>query len=129
MLAVSLAHTADLASGKRATGLPSVSQMVGGGLPLAFIRRARGGLIGVEQGLRLRRFSGCAVLGEVAIHGGARDSQRRQRQWPSQPASVRRANERCVEHRNPSRGRDSGSLVRAAFVTAAEVPGSGDLRL
>ncbi len=54
---------------------------------------------------------------------------RRQRQWPSQPASVRRASERCVEHRNPSRGRDSGSLVGAAFVTAAEVPGSGDLRL
>ena len=30
--------------------------MVAAVSPLAFIRRARGGLIGVEQGLRLRRF-------------------------------------------------------------------------
>ena len=30
--------------------------MVGAASPLAFIRQARGGLIGVEQGLRLRRF-------------------------------------------------------------------------
>ena len=33
--------------------------MVAAVSPLAFIRRARGGLIGVEQGLRLRRFTDC----------------------------------------------------------------------
>jgi hypothetical protein len=43
--------------------------------PLAFIRRARGGLIGVEQGAAAPQVQGCAVLGEVAVRGGAGDPQ------------------------------------------------------
>jgi hypothetical protein len=55
MLAVSLAHTADVASGKASHRF--AERVADGGVsPLAVIRRARGGLIGVEQGLRLRRF-------------------------------------------------------------------------
>jgi hypothetical protein len=43
--------------------------------PLAVIPRARGGLIGVEQGPAAPQVLGCAVLGEVAIHSGAGDPQ------------------------------------------------------
>jgi hypothetical protein len=40
--------------------------MVAAVSPLPFIRRARGGLIGVEQGAAAPQVSGGAVLGEVA---------------------------------------------------------------